>query len=144
MKVKLIQNILVIVICGIVTILFGNSDALPWWICLLPVMILGFGISLLKWELNTFILGFISGFLIWFGGNLLFDARYDGSILVKLATLLAVPKIVLLIGSGVIGGIITGLAMYVGRNLLGTAAPSNPEEMRHEGHEGHRQFTTRN
>ena len=78
MKSMFIKNILVIVICGIVIVSMGNIDRLPWWIFLLPVMIVGYGLTLLKWDLNAFMVGFISGFLIWFFGNLLFDVQYDG------------------------------------------------------------------
>ena len=118
MKARPIQNILVIVICSIVLVLFGNIEFLPWWSFLLPVMILGYAFSLLKWNLNAFILGFASGFLIWSGGNFLFDVQYNGFILSKLANLLGGAKILLLLGSGLIGGVITGLAMYVGVNII--------------------------
>lgn len=118
MKSMFLKNILVIVICGIVIVLMGNIDLLPWWSFVLPVIILGYGLGLLKWNLNAFIVGFISGFLIWFGGNLLFDVQYNGFIIVKLADLLHLPKILLLFLSGIIGGVITGLTMYVGLNIL--------------------------
>ena len=118
MKSMFIKNILVIVICGIVIVSMGNIDRLPWWIFLLPVMIVGYGLTLLKWDLNAFMVGFISGFLIWFFGNLLFDVQYDGFILAKMAGLLNVPKVLLFFLSGIIGGVITGLAMYIGQNIL--------------------------
>jgi hypothetical protein len=125
MKTRLIKNILVIVICGIVIVSLGNIDLLPWWSFFLPVMIVGYSLALLKLNLNAFVLGFISGFLIWFCGNLLFDIQYNGFILVKLADLLHVPKVLLLFLSGVIGGVITGLAMYVGKNIIkGAELPS--------------------
>jgi len=125
MKSRLIKNILVIVVCCIVIVSLGNIDLLPWWIFLLPVMIVGYSLTLLKLNLNAFILGFISGFLIWFCGNLLFDVQYNGFILVKLSDLLHVHRILLLFASGVIGGVITGLAMYVGQNILkGAELPS--------------------
>ena len=85
MKSMFIKNILVIVICGILIVSMGNIDRLPWWIFLLPVMIVGYGLTLLKWDLNAFMVGFISGFLIWFFGNLLFDVQYDGFIIAKMA-----------------------------------------------------------
>ena len=118
MKSMFIKNILVIVICGIVIVSMGNIDRLPWWIFLLPVMIVGYGLTLLKWDLNAFMVGFISGFLIWFFGNLLFDVQYDGFIIAKMAGLLNVPKVLLFFLSGIIGGVITGLAMYIGQNIL--------------------------
>jgi len=118
MKEKLIQSILVVIVCGIVMISLGNVQVLPWWTFLLPVLILGNVLTLLKLNLNAFMLGFIAGFLIWFGGNSVFDIKYNGFILVKLADLLSVPKILLFLTSGIIGGILAGLAMYVGKNIL--------------------------
>jgi hypothetical protein len=127
MKAIFIKNIWVIVICAIVIVSLGNIDLLPWWSFLLPVMIVGYGLSFLKWNLNAFIVGFIAGFLVWFGGNLLFDVQYDGFIIAKLAELLHVPKILVLFLSGIIGGVITGLAMYVGQNILKSAELPNLE-----------------
>ena len=125
LKSKLIQSLLVIIICGIVIISLGNVDFLPWWIFLLPILILGSILTLLKLNLNAFMLGFISGFLMWFGGNLLFDFQYDGSILAKCANLLSIPKILLVFLSGIIGGILTGTAMYVGKNIFKNAKQPN-------------------
>lgn len=125
MKTKLIQSTLVIIICGIIIISFGNIYFLPWWIFLLPVLVLGNALTLLKLNLNVFILGFISGFVIWFGGNSLFDIKYNGFILVKCANLLSVSKILLLFASGIIGGLLTGIAMYVGKNILKNTEQSN-------------------
>ncbi|MEZ2338444.1 hypothetical protein AB6735_22540 [Mucilaginibacter sp. RCC_168] len=118
MKINLIQNTLIIMIIGIIMMTLSNIDFLPWWVFLLPVLILGIIISLLKLNLKVFILGFIAGFVIWFGGNLFFDIKYNGFVLAKLANVLSVPKLLLPLVSGIIGGVITGLAMYVGKNVL--------------------------
>ena len=127
MKTRIIQNSLVTIICGIVMISLGNVDFLPWWTFLVPVFIEGYVLTLLKLNLNAFVLGFIAGFLIWFGENYLYDIKYNGLILIKLASLLSVPKLLLLFASGVIGGILTGLAMYVGKNILKDAESPNLE-----------------
>lgn len=126
MKAMRIQSILVIIICGVVMILLGNIDFLPWWMFLLPMLILGHILTLLKLNLNAFMLGFSTGFLIWFGGNFLFDIKYSGFILTKLANFLFLPKMALLLISGVIGGVLTGLSMYVGKNILKDTNLSNP------------------
>jgi|GEM_PF-1001500 len=127
MKTRPVQNILVIILCSVVIISVSVLDFLPWWIFLVPVLILGYGLSLLKLKVNGFELGFISGFLIWFGGNLLFDLQYNGFTLFKLAKLVNAPKVLLLIASGMIGGLLTGLALYVGKNIFKDAEPPNPE-----------------
>lgn len=127
MKARFKQDGFVVIICGIVMVLLGNVDSLPWWTYLVPLLIVGYVLALLKLNSNAFALGFIAGFLIWFGGNYLFDIKYNGNILIKLAGLLSVPKISLLLAAGVIGGLITGLALYVGKNILKDAGPANLE-----------------
>jgi hypothetical protein len=127
MKAGIIQNTLVIIICGIVMASFGNIDSLPWWTFLAPMLILGSVLNLWKLKFNAFVLGFIAGFLIWFGGNYLFDIKYNGLILVKLASLFSVPELLLLFASGLIGGTLSGLAMYVGNKILKNAEPLNME-----------------
>ena len=127
MEAKPVRSILVMVICGVIIISLGNIDLLPWWFFILPVIMLGYCLNLLEWDLNAFMVGFIAGFFIWFGGNLLFDLQYNGSILVKLANLLGVPKVVLLFVSGSAGGTLTGLAMYIGKNILKSAELPNLE-----------------
>lgn len=135
MKAMFIKNLLIIVVCSIVIVSLGIIDRLPWWSFLLPVMILGYGLTLLKWNLNAFIVGFISGFLIWFCGNLLFDVQYDGFIIAKLAGLLNLPKVLVLFLSGIIGGVITGLAMYVGQNIFKEAELPELELVSSERHD---------
>ena len=126
MKKRIIQNSLVVIICVIVMISLGNVDILPWWAFLVPVLIIGYVLTLLKLNLNAFVLGFIAGFLIWFGGNYLFDIKYSGLILTKLVSLLSIPKLLLLLIPGVIGGMLTGLAMYVGKNIIKNVEPARP------------------
>jgi hypothetical protein len=118
MKRKFMQGILVVVVAGLIMVLAGIVGALPWWSFLVPVMLLGYLLTLLKLELNAFALGFMAGFLIWFGGNLLFNLTYNGLILSKLSNLLSVPTLLLLLVAGIIGGVLSGLAMYVGQHIF--------------------------
>jgi hypothetical protein len=110
-----IKSILIIIILVVLTSIIGS---LPWWSFVIPVLILGMIITFRKWNVSTFPIGFLSGFIIWFGGNLYFNSMSMGIILTKIALLFTVPKIVVLLISGLIGGLLTGLALYAGKNII--------------------------
>lgn len=103
----------------IILVIFTSIiESLPWWTFVVPVLILGMVINFRRWNVSVFSIGFLSGFIIWFGANLYFDTIVSGVILNKLGLLLSVPKIIVLVISGVIGGLLTGLALYTGKNIL--------------------------
>lgn len=93
-------------------------EVLPWWSFIIPVLALGIVITVRKWPVPGFAIGFLSGFMIWFGANLYFDSSLDGIMLAKIGILLSVPKIVVFLISGVIGGGLTGLALYTGKSIV--------------------------
>jgi hypothetical protein len=97
-----------------VIVLTKLVDSLPWWSFVIPVLALGIIITLKKWNVSCFIVGFLTGFLIWAGASLYFDVKYDGVFLDRLGIM---PKLIILLGSGMIGGVLTGLALFIGRSL---------------------------
>jgi hypothetical protein len=115
MKKKTRDNIKTALLLIPLIILTRLIDTLPWWIFVIPVLALGVTITLKKWEISSFSVGWLCGFLIWIGANLYFDQMLDGDILTKIGRLLSVPKIVVLLVSGIIGGLLTGLALYTGK-----------------------------
>lgn len=115
MKKKTRDNIKTALLLIPLIILTRLIDALPWWAFVIPVLALGVIITLKKWEFSGFSVGWLSGFLIWICANLYFDKMLDGDILTKIGLLLSVPKIVVLLVSGIIGGLLTGLALYTGK-----------------------------
>lgn len=95
-------------------ILIKLIDALPWWSFIVAVMALGFAAGIKQWKVSAFLIGFLCGFLIWLGGNLYFHFTYNGQLLERIGT---APKIIVLLVSGLIGGVLTGLALYTGRTI---------------------------
>ena len=65
--------------------------------------------------------------MVWFGANLCFDMTYNGIILNKIGLLLSVHKIIVLLISGIIGGLLTGLALYAGKSMIIYNKNTNPE-----------------
>jgi len=108
--------ITLVVIIGIV-LLTKSIGVLPWWSFVVPVLLLGWVISKKQWRVAGFGTGFIAGFLIWFFGNLYFDSTLNGIVLGRIGLLIAMPKIVVLLLAGIMGGVLTGLALYAGKNL---------------------------
>lgn len=110
-----LKTMALIIVFTLLTNLIPN---LPWWVFLIPITIIGLFINLKQWQVRTFGLGFLTGFIIWFVANYYFDVTSNGLVLGKIGNLLFVPKFVVLIISGVIGGICTGLALYAGKLVL--------------------------
>jgi hypothetical protein len=93
-------------------------DFLPWWSFVVPVLIFGMMISLKGWHVSTFGVGFLCGFLIWSGGSVFFHLSLGGIVMPKMGVLFSVPPIIILIASGIIGGLLTGLALYTGKSVF--------------------------
>jgi len=98
-----------------VVILTKLVPALPWWSFLVPVLALGILAGRRQWHASLFLVGFIAGFAIWLGGNLFFHLLYKGNILGRLG---AAPEVAVLLVSGLLGGLLTGLALHTGRALV--------------------------
>ncbi|WP_226179775.1 hypothetical protein [Hymenobacter lucidus] len=113
------------VIISIILLLLAHQvDMLPWWGFIIPLFIFGVLINYLKWNVAGFSVGFIAGFLLWAGANVYYDIQYDGLILQKVALLFSLPKIVVFLIAGIIGGLLAGLAMYSGKGLFSYRAAS--------------------
>lgn len=103
----------------IVVILISRSTNLfPWWGFVIPVIISGILLKSKEWDVSYFGTGFLAGFLVWAIANFYFDQLYPGDILSNLGKLLFIPKLLVIIMSGIIGGAVTGLAFYTGKSIL--------------------------
>lgn len=111
---KLSGNLKTIAILIPAIVLVKLIDALPWWSFIAAVMAIGIVTGLQQWKVSGFLIGFVCGFLIWLGGNLYFHFAYHGQLLERIP---AAPKIMVLLVSGLIGGVLTGLALYTGRAI---------------------------
>jgi hypothetical protein len=112
----------------ILVVLIRMIGILPWWSFVIPVIILGMVITFRAWHVSGFIVGFLSGLITWIGVNLYFDLTSNGIILNRIGLLLMMPKIIVILISGLIGGILTGLALYTGQNIMVYSEISDLEE----------------
>ncbi len=98
-------------------IIFESVTQLPWWFFIIPVMIFGIFAYKRLGQVPYFLLGFISGFIVWSVYSYGIEFFYGNQVLSKVAGILTIPRFLVIIGSGIIGGIITGLAFYSGKNF---------------------------
>lgn len=111
----------------LIIILTRMIAALAWWSFVVPVLIFGTVFTYRKWVAPVFTLGFLAGFIVWFGGNLYYDLAGNGIMLSKMGHLLSIPKIGVIFISGIVGGIVTGLALYTGKTIVAYRnTPINP------------------
>jgi hypothetical protein len=126
MKKNILDALKTISLIVVLMILTGMINGLPWWSFVIPVSILGVIISYRKWNVPGFAVGFIAGFMVWLMANLYFDITLGGTILNKMALLLSLSKITLLLFSGIIGGVLTGLALYTGKSIVSERKIQSP------------------
>lgn len=118
MKKSSVMNIKVFFVLTLLLIVTRMIPQLPWWSFVVPVILFGTFVSSRKWHVRGFIIGFISGFITWLMADIIFDTLYQGAMLDKIGLLLGVPKVLVFIISGVIGGLLTGLAFYTGTSMI--------------------------
>jgi hypothetical protein len=92
-------------------------EFLPWWIFVVPVMVLGALAAVAKYEIPYFSMGFLSGAVVWIVSNLYFNFIYGGYLIHRIGTGLGALA---LGGAGLIGGLLTGLAFYTGKSIVGS------------------------
>ncbi|HEX9508906.1 MAG TPA: hypothetical protein VF939_00380 [Puia sp.] len=112
------ENLKTIFLALAVILLTGLPDLFPWWTFLIPVLALGAIVTLRKWQVSAFSTGFAAGFIVWFGANMYFSYHYHDIILRKIGSMLNAPRIAVLLMAGVIGGLLTGLALYTGKAIV--------------------------
>ncbi len=88
---------------------------MPWWSFVIVVSLFGYIITLRKWKVATFSIGFLSGLVVWIGVNTYYHIIFGGSVFEKLGQVMMMPGFVVLLVSGVTGGLLTGLALYTGQ-----------------------------
>ncbi len=92
----------------------GALNFLPWWSFLIPVFLLGVLLPLQKWKVDPFLCGFIAGFLVWVLSTTYLEVFYKGELLQSVAKIMKIKYYLLYIVVGLIGGLLTGLAVYSG------------------------------
>jgi hypothetical protein len=92
--------------------------SIPWYSFLIVVILFGFIITIRKWKVAAFSIGFLAGLIVWIGANLFYHLIFGGTVFEKLAKVMFIPQFVVLLLSGIIGGLLTGLALYTGQSAV--------------------------
>lgn len=92
----------------------GMLDFFPWWSFSVPMFVLGATLPFKKWNISSFVWGFISGFMAWFLSTIYFEIIYEGEIMSSVAKLMSLHIYLLHLIIGLIGGVLTGLGVYSG------------------------------
>jgi hypothetical protein len=108
------KNLMTILILIPVIIFIKLVQGFPWWSFVIPVLLLGLLVTLKKWKIACFGVGFLSGFIAWSGALVFFHQYYDGVLLERINY----GKILIPVVSGLLGGILTGLALVLGKLLV--------------------------
>ena len=108
-----------ILIVFLVFILFSiQIQWFPWWTHIVPIVLAGALASYFNWNIPVFSIGFITGFITWCGMNIYYNQMYSGQLFDKLGRLANINQLIVLLISGIIGGMLTGLALFTGEKLF--------------------------
>ncbi|MDP1800259.1 MAG: hypothetical protein Q8L81_02820 [Bacteroidota bacterium] len=134
----MMKKILALTIVVLISTVIQIVAILPWWSFLIPIFFLGILLPMEKWKVSSFPTGFFSGFLVWVVATFYYEATYDGEIIDKIAKIIMDPYsffylnfIIIYSIIGLIGGLLTGLALYSGfllrkgRDILYLELPYN-------------------
>jgi len=105
------NNLKVLLLLIIIEVAVESIPNFPWWSFVISIFAFGVWIGGSNFKVSTFILGFCSGFFCWTVGNLYFHFVYNGTFFQSDRHF---PVFLLLLGSGLLGGVLSGLAFYTG------------------------------
>jgi len=111
-KMNIVRSMTLVLVLSLVTKSIGG---LPWWVFTIPTVMLGFVLTIRKWLPAGFIIGAAAGFMVWFGTGLYYGVSPASGVLHKVGALFSVPAFVVVVISGLIGGVLTGLSLYSGK-----------------------------
>lgn len=114
-------SLLQLLLLCVIIISIRQIEALPWWSFLVPVFLSGILFSLRGRTKAGFSIGFLAGLIVWMGGSLLLEQVYHGDVLYRIGLVLGLPRMAVLLLTGVMGGLLTGLAFYAGKTMLLTS-----------------------
>lgn len=106
-----------IVLTGFLAFVLGIYSTLPWWSFVFTSLIVAVAIH--QRAAKAFLAGFLGLFLLWAGMALLKDAANDHVLSMKVANVLPLggSYLVLILVTGVVGGLVSGLAALTGSFL---------------------------
>jgi hypothetical protein len=112
------NNFKAVLIISVLILITKSVALLPWFSFTIPLFVFGIWLSFSDWNINSFFAGFITGFLIWFGGNVYFDLTLKDDSLYRIGQMVSVPKIFVIFISGILGGLLSGLSVYAGKSFI--------------------------
>lgn len=118
LKSGLSQSLVTLGILFLIIIPVKLIPEIPWWGFIIPVFLLGLLLKYLNFTILYFFVGFLAGFIIWAGFSIYFDIVYSGAMLQKLGGVISVSRSVVILISGFLGGLLSGLALFAGQYLL--------------------------
>lgn len=118
MKKSTLDNIKAFVCLIPLILLVRMTDRIPWWSFVIAVGIFGIITAIKKWQVAAFGIGFLAGLVVWIGASIYFHITLGGAVFNKIGVVLSVPGPVVVLLSGLIGGLLTGLALYTGRSAI--------------------------
>ncbi|MES2330437.1 MAG: hypothetical protein V4539_12590 [Bacteroidota bacterium] len=109
-----------IVLTGFLAFVLGIYSTLPWWSFVFTSLIVAVAIH--QRAAKAFLAGFLGLFLLWAGMALLKDAANDHVLSMKVANVLPLggSYLVLILVTGIVGGLVSGLAALTGSYLRRT------------------------
>lgn len=106
-----------IVLTAFLAYVVGVYSTLPWWSFAITSLIIAVAVHQRPWK--AFVAGFLGLFLLWAGMALLKDAANDHVLSTKVAGILPLggSYLVLILVTGIVGGLVSGLAALTGSFL---------------------------
>lgn len=106
-----------IVLTAFLAYVVGVYSTLPWWSFAITSLIIAVAVHQRPWK--AFVAGFLGLFLLWAGMSLLKDAANDHVLSTKVASILPLggSYLVLILVTGFVGGLVSGLAALTGSFL---------------------------
>jgi hypothetical protein len=106
-----------IVLTAFLAYVLGVYSTLPWWSFAFTSLIVAIAVHQRPWK--AFVAGFLGLFLLWSGMAVLKDAANDHVLSTKVAGILPMggSYLVLILVTGIVGGLVSGLAGLTGSFL---------------------------
>lgn len=112
------NNIIYIGLNLVLSVIIENITVLPWWSFLVTTILMSLFCTMKRIKIRSFLSGFISGFLNWFGATIFFHNMYDGQLMDRVSEIFYMPTFLFVIVIGIIGGLLNGLASYTGYAVI--------------------------
>lgn len=106
-----------IILTGFLAFVIGVYSSLPWWGFAISSFLVAMGVH--QKPGKAFLAGFLGLFILWAGIALLKDAANEHILSVKVARILPLggSYLVLILVTGIVGGLVSGLAALSGSYL---------------------------